>query len=265
MSAVFPPQPTFAFPGSTSGTRPSGPASGATPARARSSAGLGAARQVLASVALDHAYGLGDAARAKKRSAGLVVVVALHVLGAWALASGLGNKVVEIVKKPIQMAIIPEVVPPPPAPPPPKIEKIKEAPKVELPPAYVPPPEVAINTPPPEPVIQATQSEPPKEPVPIQAPTPEPKPAVVKQEISLACPGYQTVLAQMLEEAVDRVGVTGTVRTLIKVRGSQVVEAVPQSGPKEYYKYVQTAVKRMKCSAGGADEVVVSLDVQFSK
>ena len=88
---------------------------------------------------------------------------------------------------------------------------------------------------------------------------------MVKQEISLACPGYQNVLAQTLEEAFDRVGIVGTVRALIKVRGSQVVDAVPQSGPKEYYKYVQSAIKRMRCSAGGADEVQVSLDVVFRK
>jgi hypothetical protein len=28
---------------------------------------------------------------------------------------------------------------------------------------------------------------------------------------------------------------------------------------------VQTAIKRMRCSAGGADEVQVSLDVRFQK
>jgi len=37
------------------------------------------------------------------------------------------------------------------------------------------------------------------------------------------------------------------------------------SGPKQYYPYVQNAVKRMKCSAGGADEVQVTLDVAFKK
>jgi protein TonB len=205
-----------------------------------------------------------------RRGTGLAVVVGLHVLVGWALASGLAQKAVEIVKKPIEMVIVPEVAPPPPPPPPPpKVEKIKEIPKVVAPPppAYVPPPEI-VPPAPPAPVIQAVQPEPPKEPVVIQAPpppAPPPAPAVVKKEISLACPGYQNVLAQMLEEAVERVGVVGTVRTLIKVRGNQVIDATPQSGPKEYYKYVQTAIKRMRCSAGGADEVLVTLDVLFSK
>ena len=228
MSAVFPPQGSFSF----RDLAPPPPGAGST-----------------------------------RRGTGLIVVLALHVLIAWALASGLAREAVEIIKKPIQMAIIPEVVPPPP-PPPPKVEKIKEVPKVQPPPAYVPPPEITPPAPPPEPVIQAVQAEPPKEPVviaPPAPPAPEPKPAVVKQEISLACPGYQNVLAQTLEEAFDRVGIVGTVRALIKVRGSQVVDAVPQSGPKEYYKYVQSAIKRMRCSAGGADEVQVSLDVVFRK
>jgi periplasmic protein TonB len=198
-----------------------------------------------------------------RRGTGLIVVFALHVVVAWALATGLAREVVEIIKKPIEMAII-EEAPPPPPPPPPKIEKIKEIPKPEVPPPFVPKPDITPEAPPPPPVIQAVAPEPPPAPVVIAPPPPAP-PAVVRQEISLACPGYQNVLAQTLEEAFERVGIVGTVRALIKVRGTQVVEAMPQSGPKEYYKYVQTAIKRMRCSAGGADEVLVSLDVVFRK
>jgi protein TonB len=204
---------------------------------------------------------------AANRGTGLVVVIVAHVLFIWVLASGLAREAYELVKKPIDMVIVPEVLPPPPPPPPPpKVVKIKEPPRVEPPPAYVPPPEVVPMVPLPPPVIQAVQAEPPKAPAVIAPPPPpEVKPAPVKQEISLACPGYQDVLAQTLEEAFDRVGIVGTVRTRITVRGSQVVEAVPVSGPKEYYRHVQTAIKRMKCSAGGADEVQVLLDVLFKK
>ena len=201
------------------------------------------------------------------RSTGLAVVVLIHLLIGWALASGLARQAIEIVKKPIEMSIIAEA--PPPLPPP-KVEKIKEQPKVQAPPppAYVPPPEVTPAEPAPAPVITAVQAEPPKEPVviaPPAPPAPEPKPAVAKQEISLACPGYQNVLAQTLEEAIERVGIVGTVHTRFTVRGSQVLDATPLSGPKEYYKYVQAAIKRMKCSAGGAEEVQVVLDVLFKK
>jgi protein TonB len=202
------------------------------------------------------------------RSTGLIVVVAVHLLFVWALASGLAREAIEIIKKPIQMVIVPEVVPPPPPPPPPKVEKVKALPKIEPPPpSFVPTPDVVPLTPAPEPVVTAVQAEPPKEPVviaPPPPPAPEPKP-VVRQEISLACPGYQNVLAQTLEDAFERVGIAGTVRTRIAVRGSQVVDAVALSGPKEYYKIVQAAIKRMRCSAGGAEEVQVMLDVQFKR
>lgn len=204
------------------------------------------------------------------RGTGIAVVVGLHVVLGWALTSGLASQAVDAIKKPIEMALLPEVLPPPPPPPPPKVVKIEPVQKIVPPPAFVPPPEVVpVVTPPPAP-IQVVQAEPPKEPVviaaapaPVPAPPPAP-PAIVKREISLACPGYEAVLASALEEAIDRVGLRGTVQTLIKIRGNQVVEVTPTSGPKEYHKYVQAAVKRMRCTAGGADEVQVSLPVIFS-
>jgi protein TonB len=73
------------------------------------------------------------------------------------------------------------------------------------------------------------------------------------------------VLAQVLEDAIDRVGIAGTVRTRLTVRGGQVTDVAFLSGPKEYTKYVQGAVKRMHCSAGSADEVQVALDVNFAR
>ena len=210
--------------------------------------------------------GQRGSAKPKGRGTGLAVVVGIHVLFGWALASGLAQHVVDAVRKPIEMAIIPEAPPPP--PPPPKIEKIVEQPKAAVPPpAYVPPPEVTVAPAPPAPTITTTQVEPPPAPQVVAAPVAPPapvKPAVVRQEVSLACPGYQAVLAQVLEEAIERVGITGTVRTRLTVRGGQVVDVAFLSGPKEYTKYVQSAVKRMHCSAGGADEVQVPLDVNFA-
>ena len=206
-------------------------------------------------------------AQAKGRGTGLAVVAGIHVLFGWALVSGLAQHVVDAVRKPIDMAIIAETPPPP--PPPPKVEKIVDRPKAATPPpAYVPPPEVTPPPAPPAPTITATAAVPPPEPVvaapPAPAPAPE-KPAVVRQEVSLACPGYQSVLASVLEEAIDRVGIAGTVRTRLTVRGGQVTDVAFLSGPKEYTKYVQAAVKRMHCSAGGAEEVQVPLDVNFAR
>jgi len=211
------------------------------------------------------------AARAKTRTSGrgtgLAVVAGIHVLIGWALVSGLARHVVDAVRKPIEIAIIPEA-PPPPPPPPPKVEKIVEQPKAAVPPpAYVPPPEGVPPPAPAAPAIAATSAEPPPAPVVAAppAPTPPPAPVVVRQEAALACPGYQSVLAQVLEDAIDRVGITGTVRTRLTVRGGQVTDVAFLSGPKEYAKYVQGAVKRMHCSAGPAEEVQVALDVNFAR
>ena len=206
-------------------------------------------------------------ARTRGRGTGLAVVAGIHALIGWALVSGLAQHVVDAVKKPIEMAIIPET-PPPPPPPPPKVEKIVDVPKAAVPPpAYVPPPEVVPAPAPPAPTITATSAEPPAAPVVAAppAPTPPPAPAVVRQEASLACPGYQSVVASVLEEAIDRVGIVGTVRTRLTVRGGQVTDVAFLSGPKEYAKYVQGAVRRMHCSAGAADEVQVALDVNFAR
>ena len=207
-------------------------------------------------------------AQHRGRGTGIAVVAGIHVLIGWALVSGLAQHVVDAVRKPIDMAIVAET-PPPPPPPPPKVEKIVDRPKAATPPpAYVPPPEVVPAPAPPAPTIVATAAEPPPTPVvaapPAPAPAPAP-PAVVRQEISLACPGYQSVLASMLEDAIDRVGIAGTLHTRLTIRGGQVTDVAFLSGPKEYAKYVQSAVKRMKCSAGGADEVQASLDVNFAR
>ncbi len=207
-------------------------------------------------------------ARSQGRGTGLAVVAGIHVLFGYALVSGLAQHVVDAVRKPIDMAIIAETPPPP--PPPPKVEKVVERPKAATPPppAYVPPPEVTPPPAPPAPTISATSTEVPKEPVVVAAPpapAPAPAPTIVRQEVSLACPGYQSALASVLEDAIDRVGIAGTVHTRLTVRGGQVTDVAFLSGPKEYAKYVQAAVKRMHCSAGGADEVQVPLDVNFAR
>ena len=203
-----------------------------------------------------------------RRGTGLAIVVVAHVGLAWAITSGLAKRVVDVVRAPAEVTLAMEQPPPPP---PPKVEKLLEPPKASLPPppVYVPPPEVVVAAAP-APTVAATSVEPPPAPPPAAIAPPAPVPAppapkpVLRQEASLACPGYQAVLSQTLEEAFERVGVTGVVRTRLTVRGNDVVDAVPVSGPKEYYKFVQAAVRRIHCSAGGAEEVQVNLDVKFA-
>ena len=53
-----------------------------------------------------------------RKLVGIGAVILLHVLIVYGLVSGLARKAVEIVKKPIQVALIEEIKPPPPPPPP---------------------------------------------------------------------------------------------------------------------------------------------------
>lgn len=222
------------------------------------------------------------------RWVGAGVVLGLHVLVGWALVSGLARKAIEAVRQPIEVAILDEVKAPPPPPPPPpppeppKVVKLKDAP-IPPPPAapktYVPPPEVTPAPTPPAPAVQAVQAEPPPKQVEIRPPPPPAPPAppappsppappappapAPRAEVGLACPGYADILRNTLEGAFDRYGIAGVVRVRMLVRGSQVVEVTPLSGPREYHRLVTQAARRFRCQASGADEVQVTFEVSF--
>ena len=71
-----------------------------------------------------------------KHAVGFGVVVAMHVLVGWIIMSGLAQRIVEVIKGPIETKIIEEVKPPPPPPP----ENLPPPPKfVPPPPSFVPP------------------------------------------------------------------------------------------------------------------------------
>jgi len=205
------------------------------------------------------------------RWVGAGVVVGLHVLVGWALVSGLARKALDVVRQPVEVAIIDEVKPPPPPPEPPKVVKLQDAPRpspAPAPKAFVPPPEVTPAPTPPAPAIQAVQAEPPpkqaeiRPPPPPAPPTPPAPPAApVRAEVGLACPGYADLIRSAMDGAYDRYGVTGVVRVRMLVRGSQVAEVTPLSGPKEYHRLVTQAARRFKCQASGADEVQVTFEV----
>jgi protein TonB len=75
-----------------------------------------------------------------RRTVVLFAIVALHIFIAWALATGLARRAIELVAPPLQTAVIDEVKqqeqPPPPPPP-----------QMERPPVEVPPPDVNIEVP----------------------------------------------------------------------------------------------------------------------
>src|SRR5450631_3273762 len=81
-----------------------------------------------------------DATFLSRRAIVLVVIIVLHVLLAYGLATGLARKAIELIAPPIQSDIIEEVqqhdLPPPPLPP-----------EFERPPVEVPPPDINIDVP----------------------------------------------------------------------------------------------------------------------
>ncbi|ALT77712.1 hypothetical protein [Paucibacter sp. KCTC 42545] len=126
------------------------------------------------------------------RYTGIGVVVLIHVFIAWALASGLARKAVEMVKGPIETKVIEEKVKPPPPP-----EKVVPPPPdlKAPPPPFVPPPEFQVTAPPPvnAPAIQSTQVAPPQQaakaapaPAPVVA-APPPAPRVGPQRAGAVC------------------------------------------------------------------------------
>src|SRR5437879_12246081 len=104
-----------------------------------------------------------------RRGAVLVTIIALHVFIAWALATGLARRALEVIAPPIQTDIVEEVKTEkePPPPPPPEFEK---------PPGEGPPPDATTDSPveapaPPASPPRAPRPPPPAPPGPA-APTP---------------------------------------------------------------------------------------------
>ena len=190
---------------------------------------------------------------------GIVIVVALHVLLAWAVVSGTAQKGLDIIKKPLEAVVIQEVIvaPPPPPPPPPPVNQIKppevKAPKVDAPrpPPFVPPPEVApqptaapaiasVATPAPAVIAPAPQAE-------TQAPA-APRPA--RSEIGVACP---TQVAPEMPRRAIQDGVFGVVRAQALIRDGAVREVTILSGPRVFHAAVKAAMLQYKCTADSGE------------
>lgn len=113
--------------------------------------------------------------KSTSRATGFGIVVLIHILIIWALASGLARKIVKVVVDPIETKVIEEKVKPPEEikkvePPPPKLDT--------PPPPFVPPPEVVITAPAPPAVINTptTSVPPPAQPIAATPPARPPAP-----------------------------------------------------------------------------------------
>ena len=217
-----------------------------------------------------HAYGIG-------------LVVLLHILLGWALVSGMGQRLIEVIKAPIETKIIEEVKPPPPPPP----ENLPPPPKfAPPPPSFVPPPEVNVNPPPtPAPTITTTQVAPPVQPVfaPAPPPTPTPGPVAAPAPPAPARVAARPAIANVqacapksddYPAAAVRAEATGITKVRFNVgadgRLSGTPEIVKSSGPSREHKQMDRVAlsKLSECSfRAGTDEngkaVGASFDVDY--
>jgi protein TonB len=200
-----------------------------------------------------------------RHAIGITFVVLMHVLIIWALLSGLGRTVVEVIKKPLNATIVEELKAPPPPPPPPK--KIVEAPKVKPPPeVYVPPPDVPVPTTQEAPVITAVTPTPPVEQHVIAppAPAPEPPKPAVRRGIQAQRIGgdYPEYPKAALKEGIERGRVVA--RLNIDEKGNVTDVIVTYAEPPKYFdRAVVAALKTWKFRAEG-EKYVGEVEVNFS-
>ena len=208
------------------------------------------------------------------------IVLALHLLLGWALVTGLAQRMVEVIRAPIETKIIEEAKPPPPPPP----ENLPPPPKLAPPPpSFVPPPEVHVNAPPvAAPTITTTTVAPPPAPVtiapppppvaPPAPPAPPPPPRVVAKPAianvrACAPSGDDYPAAARRAEATGTTKVRFTVGPDGKLSGAEVVKS---AGPTREHKMLDRVAlaKLGECTfTPGIDEhgkpVGGSFDVEY--
>jgi len=197
-------------------------------------------------------------------------VVLLHVIIVYALITGLARKVVEVVKGPIEVKVIEEVIKKPPPPP----EVIPPPPKMQAPPPpFVPPPEVVIQQPPPpQPTITAVTPEAPpapQAPVIVKAPEappapPPPQPAIRSAQV--VCPNYKEVMSAIVyprEALLDNLQGEVVVEFTVTGSGSIKEPVIKSSSNKVFNRTSLNAVNRLQCQGQGQD-IRVQAPVSFT-
>lgn len=178
-----------------------------------------------------------------KHAVGIGIVVAMHLVLGWAFVTGLAQRMVEVIKSPLETKIIEEVKPPPPPPP----ENLPPPPKfAPPPPSFVPPPEVVVNPPPqPAPTITTVTTPPPPAPVTIapppapEAPPAPPPPPRVAARPAIGNASSCAPTSADYPSAAIRVEATGTTTVQFRVdaTGKMVgAEVVKSAGPSREHK-----------------------------
>jgi periplasmic protein TonB len=197
-----------------------------------------------------------------KHAIGITFVVLVHVLVIWALLSGLGKAIVEVIKKPLNATIIEEIKLPPPPPPPPK--KIIEPPKTQqIVQPYVPPPDIPVPTQTTEPVISNVTSTVPTTPnviAPVAVAPPAPKPAI-RQGVSCQKQERPTFPRAAIRAGVQK----GTVNAVLSIdeKGNVTdVRITSADPPRVFDNAVHDALMEWKCLADGG-KYMASVEVGF--
>lgn len=186
--------------------------------------------------------------RPGKHPTGLLIVIVMHVLLAYALVSGMARKVVDrvMITETKLIAAPPPPAPPPPPPPPPRPPRNPTPPRSPPPPIYAPPPPVDVPLPPPRPQAPlATATLPPpsdvRAPAAVVAP---PAPRFVTRPASVdandpACkPDYPAAAAR-----ADAAGVSH-IRLSIDASGKVTsTEVIRPSGPTRENRILDNAAK----------------------
>lgn len=188
-----------------------------------------------------------------RHTTGLGIVVGLHLIVGYALMNGLGKHVIEVLKKPLDVAIIEEFKPPPPPPPPlPKLLPSTPVVAAPPPPSFAPPPEVQVEAP-----VQnviTTVSKPDFTPPPAAPAAPAVPAAPPAVSVGLACPNHIEVRSRLPYPAqAQQMGLSGEVITEFTVSASgQITDVtVVKSSNRVFNSTATNAVSQLRCNSQG--------------
>ena len=202
------------------------------------------------------AYNTPDKSR---RTRGIAVALAVHILLGWLLVSGTARKGLELLTQPLQAVVIQEVVvAPPPAP---KVVLPPKALHVPLqPPPFVPTPQVAVQAPPTLAIeaVAVAHEAPPLAPAPVVVAAAPAAPAA-RQDMAIVCP---TQVSPEMPRRALLDGTQGVVKAQVRIADGAVREVTFLSGPRIFYAAVRSAMLQYKCSRDSG-EVVATQDFNF--